>query len=106
MSKKSKCIESLWSNYWEYECEIRQYCFGVDPSRVLDKIDTDILIEPGERASILRLLNFDPDSATVWIGVSKERITLMGNRYSAKLIFAGEDTKPHSRFAVIDGFEN
>jgi len=102
MSKKSDQPESLWNNYWEQECEFRQYCFGIDPSRVLDKIDTDIPIEPDERASILRMLNFDPTSATVWIGVNKEWVTIMGTRFIPGRIFAGDGKEPRSRFAIID----
>ena len=103
MPKKTKPPESLWKRYWEYECEIRQCCLGLNPNRILKKIDTDIAIDPDERADILRMLGFDPDSATVWIGVAKEQVTIMGHDHWPGHIFAGDGKEPHSRFAVIDG---
>ena len=98
--------ESLWSRYWQYECTIRQYCFGTDPDRVLKKMDTEIPVAEHERVKILRILGFEPNSATVWIGVNKEGITVMGKTYRPGRIFAGEGREPHSRFAVLDGFED
>jgi len=100
---RKKQTESLWSRYWKYECEIRQYCFGINPSRILDKIDTDIFIDPDERMGILRMLGFDPDSAAVWIGINKECITINGHTHWPGRIFAGDGKEPHSRFAVMDG---
>ena len=87
----------------ECVCEIHQYCFGLsDPDKILSKIDTETPIEEHERAKILRMLGFDPDSATVWIGVNKEEITIGGKcYYKNRQFFAGDGKEPHSRFAVI-----
>jgi len=103
MPKKTKPPESLWSCYLECVCEIHQYCFGLsDPDKILSKIDTETPIEEHERAKILRMLGFDPDSATVWIGVNKEEITIGGKcYYKNRQFFAGDGKEPHSRFAVI-----
>ena len=103
MTKRKR--RSLWDNYWEHECEIHQYTLGTDTDRVLGIIDTDINVEKRERDEVLRLLGFDPESETVWIGVSKKSITLMGRLHFDGFIFAGDGKEPHSRFAVIDGLQ-
>jgi hypothetical protein len=101
MPKKSKPHESLWSPYLDYECEIHQYCFGTDPNDILEHINMKVPIEEHEWVQILRMLGFDPDSVTVWIGVSKEDFMILGKRYRAGQIIAGDGKTPRSRFGVI-----
>jgi len=93
--------ESLWSRYWEYECVIHYYCLGIDTDRVLKQIDTGIPVAEHERVEILRMLGFDPDSATAWIGINREYVRILEKDYLAGRIFAGESKEPRSRFAVI-----
>ena len=100
MTKRKR--RSLWDRYWEYECEIHQYTLGTDTERVLSIVDTDILVDERERAGVLRMLGFDPDSDSVWVGVSKESISIMGTHHLSGLIFAGDGQEPRSRFAVIE----
>ncbi|MGL6196093.1 MAG: DUF6900 domain-containing protein [Thermoguttaceae bacterium] len=95
--------QSLWNRYWEYECEICKYVLGKDTERILGIIDTDLVIDADERASILRLMGFDPESDAVWIGVSKQTINILSDSFYSGSVFAGESREPHSRFAVING---
>ena len=101
MTKKTNNPESLWSRYGDHECAIHYYCLGIDTDRVLKQIDTEIPVAEHERIEILRMLGFDPNSTTTWIGINREYVRILEKDYLAGRIFAGESKEPRSRFAVI-----
>jgi hypothetical protein len=98
--------KSVWSRYCDHAYEIRQYCFGTDPEHILKNIDTEAFLEGSEHIAILRMLGLHPGSMTVWIGINTEPVTLMGHTYRPGCIFAGDGREPHTRFAVIDGWDD
>ena len=101
MPKKTNNPESLWSRYGDHECVIHQYFLGTDTDRVLKQIDTEIPVAEHERIEILRMLGFDPNSTTAWIGINREYVRILEKDYLAGRIFAGESKEPRSRFAVV-----